>query len=301
MALRARAIRGVVVGLLLLAASPARADESSLAESLFQQGVAAMQRGDLARACGLLAESQRLDPGGGTLLNLALCHERAGRIATAWARYHEALGTARRDARDDRVAFAEEHIRAIGPRLPRLAIAVAEPADGARVKLDGVELRAGAWEVPAPVDPGEHQVRVDAPGRRAHVAIVQVAEGESKRVDVPPLARDLAPPPVAAASSATARASEAPRSRGGTQRAIGWTLTGLGGGALVGTAVLGVLAIGAESTADAACPGAGPCTDARGLDASERAANLSTAATVTGISGLVVLAGGIVLLLTAPR
>lgn len=47
---------------LFFGAGAARADEGTLAESLFQQGLAAMEHGDFARACDLLGESQRLDP-----------------------------------------------------------------------------------------------------------------------------------------------------------------------------------------------------------------------------------------------
>ncbi len=295
MPLAARALAFVIAALLLIAPSPARADSAALAESLFRQGVSAMEQGDLGRACGLLTESQRLDPGGGTVLNLALCHERAGHLATAWARYVEALGIARQDKREDRVTFAEQHLRAIEPQLPRLTIALAETPEGVRVSLDGVALQGRAWEVPSPVDPGSHEVRVEAPGRRAHVATVAIAAGESRRLAVPVLVRDLAP----VAPVEQQKRPEPPR--GGTQRFLGWTLTGIGGAALVGTAVLGALAIGAESTADAACPGSGACQDPRGVEASERASTLAGAATVTGIGGALALASGLVLLLTAPR
>jgi hypothetical protein len=273
-------------------ARAAGADEGTIAESLFQQGLAAMERGELARACELLGESQRLDPGGGTLLNLGLCHERAGHVATAWARYHDALGLARRDARSDRITFAEEHIKLLEPRLPRLAVVIGEPVPGARVKIDGAALPASAWETPSPVDPGEHELRVEAPGRRVYTVAVALREGETRRVAVPPLVRD------AAGAIGPEGPHEPPPGR--TQRVLGWSLTGVGGGAVIAAAVLGALAIGAESTADAACPSAGACTSVRGLDASNRASSFATGATISGISGVVLLAGGIVMLLTAP-
>jgi hypothetical protein len=243
----------------------ARADGgASLAESLFEQGLAAMNGGDLERACRLFAESQRADPGGGTLLNLALCHERAGRLATAWAHYKEALSAARRDARVDRIAFAEEHIEALEPRLPRLAVGIEDPAPDMRGTLDGVALPSVAWGVVSPVDPGEHELRIEAPRRRAYVLRVSLAEGETKRVTVPPLVQDFPETP------------ESPRP-GGTRRIVGWSLVGTGGAAVALSGVLGVLAIGAESTADAACPGAGACADPRGLDASARASTFAGA------------------------
>ena len=283
-----KAVVAFVTALAIVRAAPARADDTPIAESLFQQGLTAMERGDYTRACRLLGESQHLDPGGGTLLNLALCHEREGKVATAWARYHDALGIARRDARDDRITFAAEHIKLLEPRLPRLAISMNEPVAGAHAKVDGVDLSATVWETPSPIDPGQHVLRVEAPGHAPWTMTVAVAEAETRRVTVPRLA---------AVTMDTPGPVPAPGRR---QRILGWSLTGVGGSALIAGAVLGALAIGAESTADASCPGTGACSDPRGLDASSRARAFSTAATISAIGGAVVLAGGIVLLLTAP-
>jgi hypothetical protein len=278
----------VVVGALTFASS-AFADEASVAETLFQRGVAAMERGDLATACADLAESQRLDPGGGTVLNLALCHEKAGRLATAWARYREALGAAHRDARADRVTFAETHLAALEPRLSHVTLTIAAPPPNMRASVDGVELPSGVWDSGAPLDPGEHELRVDAPGRKSYRLSFTVREAETKRVDVPTLTPAEAD-----------RRGESTTPPGSAQRVVGWSLTGVGASAVVASAILGGLAIGAQSTADSACPGSGACEDPRGLEASRRATSFATAATVSIASGLVVLAGGIVLLFTAP-
>jgi hypothetical protein len=289
--MRGVSVRCVQIGFVVLSAltsaTSAFADEASVAETLFQRGVAAMERGDLATACADLAESQRLDPGGGTVLNLALCHEKAGRLATAWARYREALGAAHRDARADRVTFAETHLAALEPRLSHVTLTIAAPLPNMRATVDGVELPSGVWESGAPLDAGEHELRVDAPARKSYRLSFTVREAETKRVDVPTLVpaevdRQREPSP------------------GSTQRVVGWSLAGAGASAVVASAILGGLAIGAQSTADAACPGSAACDDPRGLAASRRATSFATAATVSIASGLVVLAGGVVLLLTAP-
>jgi len=96
--------------------------EQSMAQVLFDEGRALLEKGEVAAACSRFDRSQQLDPAGGTLLNLALCHEREGRLATAWIELHDALGIAMRDARADRATLAREHIDALGSRLPHVVI-----------------------------------------------------------------------------------------------------------------------------------------------------------------------------------
>jgi len=60
----------------------ARAQTTGAAEMLFEEGRRLLESRDVAAACAKFAESQRLEPAGGTLMNLAACHERAGKTAT---------------------------------------------------------------------------------------------------------------------------------------------------------------------------------------------------------------------------
>ena len=68
-----------------------------------------MGEGKFDEACPKLAESQRLDPGGGTILNLAVCHQGQGRFASAWSEFREAIDLARTDGRRNREQLALEH------------------------------------------------------------------------------------------------------------------------------------------------------------------------------------------------
>ena len=77
------------------------ADEGA-AESLFQAGKSLLEQKNYEQACPKLSESYRLDPGTGTLLALALCHEGEGRLATAWGEFAEVAARARREHRPDR-------------------------------------------------------------------------------------------------------------------------------------------------------------------------------------------------------
>jgi hypothetical protein len=153
----------------------------TLAETLYRQGRQLMTDGHYAEACAKFAESQRLDPASGTLLNLAGCHEAEHQYATAWLEYTSAKTWALRDQRDDRVTFAEERIRAIEPKLSHLTVVVGSEANapGLEVEVDGVTFRGAARGVPMPVDPGSHRVDARAEGRRSWSQVVEYGEAPS--------------------------------------------------------------------------------------------------------------------------
>jgi hypothetical protein len=139
-----------------------------MAQMLFDEGKRRMAVGDYAGACPKLAESYRLDPGSGTLTALAVCHEDIGKTASAWTEFIQVVSEARQAGRTDREKFAQRHIRAIEPKLVRLAVVV-DPVvaslSGLEVRRDGTILGQAAWGTAAPVDPGEHTVEARATGK----------------------------------------------------------------------------------------------------------------------------------------
>lgn len=177
---------------------------AAVAEALYRQARDLMAQGKYDEACPKFAESQRLDPATGTLLNLAACHERQGKLATAWLEYSDAIVASRRDARDDRVQYASERVAELEPKLSRLTLLLAPDADvtGLAIELDGASVGRAVIGAPTPVDPGPHTVKVSAPGKRGRTLNVEVAAvADQKSLLIPKLedAPPDAPPPEPAA------------------------------------------------------------------------------------------------------
>lgn len=292
----------LALGLSALATRPRAeptAAEKTLASALFEQGRAMMAKGDNAGACAKLAESMRLDPGGGTLLNLALCHERRGMTATAHREFKEALAMAERDRRAERIDAARAHLDALGPKVPHLSVRVspAVRAAGLDVKLDDVTLPEAAWGTSLPVDPGEHVVRASAPGKRPYLQTVGVAPGSAEQVVEIPL---LEPEPVTVATAPTGAVSGPPQPAPRRDRTLGWVSLGVGAAAVGVGAFWGLRAISARREVEDGCPDRNRCTGALSAknDDALRDADRSTVAVSVGLVGV---AAGAYLLLRNER
>ena len=278
------------------------------AQALFEQGRALMSAGKYDEACPKLEDSQRLDPGGGTLLALALCHEAQGRTATAWADFNLALSAARKDGRPDREKAAQEHIHALEAVLSRMTIRVTQPAVDERVTRDGTGVGAGEWGAPLPLDPGTHRVEAFAPGKKAWSTSVSVSPQSSSEVTVPPL-EDASPsvpvpmPPTVAVPVVIPASPPEEGSRGGGQRVLGLIVGGAGVVGLGVGAAFGLESLSHWSSAKNACPGLTCPTGSAattGQQASNEAKTAADVSTVAFIAGGVALAAGAVLFFTAP-
>src|SRR5271166_3476943 len=102
-------------GLWSSSATAADSNQGALAEALFRSARELMAAGKYAEACPKLAESNRIDPKLGTLMNLALCHEKAGKTASAWAEYVQAGEIAQRTGQKERAQVARDKAQALEP------------------------------------------------------------------------------------------------------------------------------------------------------------------------------------------
>lgn len=161
------------------AGSSTSRQDAAAAEALFTAARRELSAGELESACAKFQESLELDRTVGTLLNLASCESRRGRLASSWSLWREALELLPRG--DDRLAFAQEQAALLEPRLPHLSLKFgSEITEEYKVSLDGVELGPAALTLAIPVDPGAHTIQVEATGHESRTYAVKATEGSSQ-------------------------------------------------------------------------------------------------------------------------
>jgi len=226
------------------------------AQTLFDEAIKLFEAHDYDAACEKFRASEELDPKGGTLLNLALCREKQGRIASAWTAFSEARNRSLKEGRAERVSFAEKKLAELKPLLPTLRVVVADAVPALVLRVDGDDLPRPAWTANLPVDPGSHVVTASAPGHRTVTVTFQASPREESVVTIPPLAPEAPPAAVAPAPAPERAPGRGPPSW------VGWTSIGAGA-AFIGTgAVFGVQAFAQRSEAESLCS-AGRCDEGR--------------------------------------
>lgn len=303
---------GALCAALLLSPSAGAqtAGDKAQAEALYQAGRDLMSAGKFADACPKFEASQRLDAGIGTLLYLADCYEKAGRLASAWATFREAESNAMQHGEATRAQVAKKRAGQLEPRLSKLSVMVAagNPPDTV-VKQGGTIVPKESWGLALPVDAGSITIEASAPGRKTWTTTVSVqGEKAASSVDVPVLeaAPTEAKPEPAAAPAPPTKAPASPAgdtiegSAGSGQKTIGLVVSGVG---VVGLGLGTFFGLRAKSKNDSSkdhCPLDPNVCDQTGVDLRNEAKGAATMSTAFMIGGGVLLAGGVVLYLTAP-
>jgi hypothetical protein len=277
------------------------------AEALFNQGRELMNAGKFVEACPKFEASQQLDPGLGTMLNLAECYEKTGRTASAWAEYREAIPLARAAGSKTRLDLATERAQALQERLSTLTIRAMNGGDDGdahlEVRRDGVAVQDAELGSPIPVDPGEHVIEAAAPGKQPWSSKVQVAGDAAKvSVEIPKL--QSADEPASSTASVTTSPGNTPppsdKHTGSAQRVTGLVLGGVGVVGLGLGTFFGLQASSKWSDAKGKCADYPYGCSAEAADLRASAHSSGTVSTVAFVAGGALLATGIVLFLTAP-
>lgn len=282
----------------------AEARDVAVAEALFAEGRQLLTEGRYDEACPKLAESQRLDPGTGTALNLADCYEKQGRLATAWGIWLEAAALARQAGQEERESHARMRAEEVERQLHRVVITVPETTyvEGLRVARDGVEVRQAAWGTPLPLDPGEHTIEVTAPGRETYRTIVSIEPGPGHtEIVIPPLAESEPETNVLAVDTPARGVGDGATSDpGATRRTIGVVVGSVGAAGLIAGGIFGLRAISLNSSSQDECRTERFCSQA-GVELRNDARAAGNWATILGGVGGALVATGIVLWVTAPE
>jgi len=284
--------RALSFSLALLTAGVAHAQSSgAMAEMLFREGMQAYDQHHYDEACPKLAESQRLDPGSGTLLALASCHEAQGKTATAWSEFVEASSLAVRDGRRDRQVAAQGRAKTLEQRLVHLQVQLAHEEPGLSLTLDDVAVPPVAWKSAFPVDPGSHRLVATAPGKRPFSTTVVVPATGASTAFVPALEANDA--------NASSSGEVAPQAKtDSTRRALGIAGIGVGVAAIGVGAGFGIHALRANHDATQDCPSS-PCGNMDAVHKNESARTSAWIADIAIGGGVLVGAVGTFLLLTS--
>jgi hypothetical protein len=298
--------------------SLAVAGDTLTAEALFKKGLEAMKHNQFKEACDAFEGSDEADSSPGTEINLALCNEKQGKIATAWGWYRTAAGLADQRNQKERADLARAEATKLEPKLHKLTITVQGAPEGLTVTRNGTVVPNALLGTDAPIDPGDYVIEVNAKGKKARKQTVHIGAGPgSDRLDVPPL-EDA---PVAATPAPTPGTPGGGEYRpaqtgndGSTQRTVGLIVGGVGILALIGAGGLEIFNLAVtnadykniKSASDKCTATSGAtsplCAGFPGSLQSKDDARHSnqTGAIVIAASGGALVITGIVLLATAP-
>jgi hypothetical protein len=235
--------RGLFAAALLLSATPARA-ELGEAERLFLEGRQLREAGRGDEACARFRESLALAIVPNTLFNVAQCDEDEGSLTGAITRYRE--GLARLPEDDERREVVTRRIAAIEARLAHLSLTIAADAPAsATLHLDGRVVAPGRMAV----DPGKHEVRLEAPGHEPVSSTIELAEGEHRELT-------LALTPKRGAATPAPHQEAPPPPEGGRDAlaVAGWVAVSFGAAGLIAAAATGGVLLDRDDRIRALCP-----------------------------------------------
>ncbi len=161
--------------------APEQPEDMPPAAVLFQEGRTLLEAGNAAEACSKFEESYKLEASAaGTMLNLGLCKEQLGKLATALKWFRRAQTRAAETNLADTESAAREKSAALAARVATIRLEVTAPV-GRTVTLDGVkidEVEAGHIEL----DAGYYVLELVAPGSPTVRRELDVIDGKATTI-----------------------------------------------------------------------------------------------------------------------
>jgi hypothetical protein len=295
-----------------LLALPARADAEDDARRLFVEGRALRSSDRCADAIPLFRKAYEVYRQGlGSLRNIAECEERLGHLAAArrsWSELEHALQmTTDADAKyAGWIHDAEDSEARLATKVGRLVVSpeADTPATAGvprQVTVNGAVWKPSTWRTPVDVDPGHYVVVLDGGANgKPEVTAVDVAAGETRRVELGERHATAAAPVLSTAPGATSQGKDGREAL----RTGAWVAAGIGVAGLIGMAISAGVEQSAAATVNQECP-TGSCSTAQQpalqgtIDRGRTAATLVNVFIGVGAAG--VATGALLFVLGAPR
>jgi tetratricopeptide (TPR) repeat protein len=174
--------RSWVWGLVLVvAAGPALArGERSEADKLYKESVERLRKGDVQGAVDRLQKAVAIDRTAPLLFNLGQAMAKLGKLGEAKQILEEARKAAEERGPKSIVELATNALTELDQRMPRVIVELPADARDAQVKIDGKEVQPAAEGIV--VEPGRHELAVNAPGFEPFRYPFTVQEGDRRRV-----------------------------------------------------------------------------------------------------------------------
>ena len=211
MTLRTRLLASLIACAALVAPHSAQAEataaEISAAKNAFESALVAEGEQRWADAGLKLREAIAVKDTPGLRFHLAHCETELGHLLEASFEYDRALELLRRGAKAPDVQKLLGPARAeLMQRIPRLGLEIPADAPAVRASIDGLPYPPSELALGVPLNPGPHEVRVQATGRQTFERALNLKEGQRLALPValpltapaeqPGESVSAAPPPV---------------------------------------------------------------------------------------------------------
>ena len=237
-----------------------QAEMRTVARDLASQGADSFEHQDYAAALDRFNRAYALVPAPSISIMQARSLERLGRLVEALDKYettqHAQLSPDAPDAFKQAIQDARREAESLWARVPRLRIHILVPSAAPKrldVTIDGRQVPAALIDVERPIDPGTHQISVNAEGFPPTARAISIESGDRITLQIPlypsiaaATSSDEAPSPTVAATT-----MQSPTS---TSSGIwGWVALSAAAVGYGTSAITGVIALEKKSALDAQC------------------------------------------------
>lgn len=290
----------LIVSSIAFAGSPEQ--EKAQARQLYEQAAADMAAQAYDRACPRFEEASKLDPlHVRTLISLATCEDRWGKLVSAQQRLELARALAVEQGATDKITEIDKLSTDVKKRIPRLKILLAPrfaKAHELAVFRSGVVVSKADYGKAVPLNIDTYELTASSPDAGVWNTKIQMKAGHTAEITIG--GAKEATYLTNEAADELARAGDSSPRTAGPGRALGFTGLSLGAAGIAAGSILGGLAISKNNASDDGhCDAANRC-DPVGTQLRRDAQGYATASTALFAVGGVLLVGGIVLVAVSP-